>query len=237
MPNPYFQFKQFIVYQNNCAMKVGTDGVLLGAWANVGESKRILDIGTGTGLLSLMVAQRSSAQILGIEIDGSAAQQATENVERSDWRDRIQIKNVSLQEFAAQTDERFDFVISNPPYFNGSLKADSKERTMARHTDTLSYEVLLKSASMLLTEEGFFAVVLPYSEKERFFSIASTHNLYTHRVVEVYPTPKSMPKRILAEFSRQKTDCEVKKLVIESAGRHQYSEEYVQLTKDYYLNM
>lgn len=237
MPNSYFQFKQFTVYQNDCAMKVGTDGVLLGAWANTGGAKRVLDIGAGTGLLSLMVAQRSSAQILGIEIDGLAARQATENVERSDWRDRIKIENVSLQEFVVQTKEKFDFIISNPPYFNGSLKAESKERTMARHTDTLSYEVLLKSVSTMLTEEGRFAVVLPYSEKERFIPLAATHNLFTSRIVEVYPTPKSTPKRILAEFSRKKIECEVARMVIESGGRHQYSEEYVELTREYYLKM
>ncbi len=237
MPNSYFRFKQFTVYQDNCAMKVGTDGVLLGAWASVEGSKRVLDIGSGTGLLSLMVAQRSSAQILGIEIDGLAARQATENVERIDWRDRIQIENVSLQEFVVRTDEKFDFIISNPPYFNGSLKADSKERTMARHTDTLSYEVLLKSVSALLTEDGRFAVVFPYSEKEFFISLAATHNLFIYRIVEVYPTPQSMPKRILAEFSMQTTDCEVARMVIESGGRHQYSEEYVKLTREYYLNM
>ncbi len=237
MPNSYFQFKQFTVYQNDCAMKVGTDGVLLGAWANVGGAKRVLDIGAGTGLLSLMVAQRSSAQILGIEIDGLAARQATENVERSDWRDRIKIENVSLQEFVVQTKEKFDSIISNPPYFNGSLKAECKERTMARHTDTLSYEMLLKSVSTMLTEEGRFAVVLPYSEKERFISLAATHNLFTSRIVEVYPTPKSTPKRILAEFSRGKIECEVARMVIESGGRHQYSEEYVELTREYYLKM
>lgn len=237
MPNSYFQFKQFTVCQNDCAMKVGTDGVLLGAWANIGGAKRVLDIGAGTGLLSLMVAQRSSAQILGIEIDGLAARQATENVERSDWRDRIKIENVSLQEFVVRTKEKFDFIISNPPYFNGSLKAESKERTMARHTDTLSYEVLLKSVSTMLTEEGRFAVVLPYSEKERFIPLAATHNLFTSRIVEVYPTPKSMPKRILVEFSRKKAECEVAKMVIESGGRHQYSEEYVELTREYYLKL
>lgn len=237
MPNPYFQFKQFTVYQDNCAMKVGTDGVLLGAWANVGEAQRILDIGTGTGLLSLMVAQRSKAQILGIEIDEAAAQQAMENVERSDWRERIQIKNLSLQDFVLQTNERFDFILSNPPYFNESLKAASSERTIARHTDTLSYEVLLKSVAALLTDEGRFAVVLPYSEKERFLLLAASQSLFAHQIVDIYPTPQSTPKRFLAEFSKQKTECELSKLVIESAGRHQYSEEYVELTREYYLKM
>lgn len=233
MSNPYFQFKQFTIYQDRCAMKVGTDGVLLGAWADVSSAHSILDIGTGTGLIALMVAQRSGAFVTALEMDVEASKQALENVERSPWNEKIKVVNLSLQEYDSLM--KYDHIISNPPYFNQSLKSPKEGRTTARHTDTLSYDDLLKGVVRLLDEQGIFSVILPFSEKERFVTLAEQYNLYPARITEVLPTPISTPKRFMAEFSFQQVECQQKSLIIESAGRHQYSDEYKQLTEQFYL--
>ncbi|MCQ2210366.1 MAG: methyltransferase [Paludibacteraceae bacterium] len=233
MSNPYFQFKQFTIYQDRCAMKVGTDGVLLGAWADVSSAHSILDIGTGTGLIALMVAQRSGAFVTALEMDVEASKQALENVERSPWNEKIKVVNLSLQEYDSLM--KYDHIISNPPYFNQSLKSPKEGRTTARHTDTLSYDDLLKGVVRLLDEEGIFSVILPFSEKERFVTLAEQYNLYPARITEVLPTPISTPKRFMAEFSFQQVECQQKSLIIESAGRHQYSDDYKQLTEQFYL--
>ncbi len=235
MSNSYFQFKQFKINQDRCAMKVGTDGVLLGAWADVASARSILDIGTGTGLLSLMVAQRSKAEITAIEIDQDASLQAEENVDGSPWKERIKVINCSLQEFQGETS--FDHIISNPPYFNQSLKSERENRSLARHTDTLSYEELLYGAAQLLNKEGKFSVILPYNEKENFFRIAESHQLYPKRIVTIYPTPSSTPKRFMAELIFNQEECINSNLIIEATGRHQYSEEYKRLTEEYYLGV
>lgn len=233
MSNPYFQFKQFTVYQDRCAMKVGTDGVLLGAWADVSSAHSILDIGTGTGLIALMVAQRSEACVTALEIDVEASKQALENVERSPWNDKIKVLNLSLQEYDSQM--KYDHIISNPPYFNQSLKSPKEGRTTARHTDTLSYDDLLKGVARLLEERGTFSVILPSSEKECFVTLAEQYHLHPVRITEVLPTPVSTPKRFMAEFTFQVVECQQTSLTIESAGRHQYSDEYKQLTEQFYL--
>ncbi len=216
-------------------MKVGTDGVLLGAWACVENAIRILDIGAGTGLLSLMTAQRSKAQIVGIEIDTAAARQAQGNASRSPWADRIQIENVSLQNFSVDGTERFNHIISNPPYFNHSLQSPDGGRTAARHTASLTYGDLLSGVARLLSPDGLFSVVLPYPEQASFIEMAEAHKLLPRRILRVYPTPTASPKRFLAEFSFQPFECVEADLVIEAGGRHQYSEEYKNLTKEYYL--
>lgn len=235
MANPYFQFKKFVVRQDCCAMKVGTDGVLLGAWANVEGSVSVLDIGAGTGLLSLMVTQRSDAVVTAVEIDVAAAEQASENVSESIFKDRIHVLNISLQEYVKGCGRQFDFIISNPPYFKDSLKSPKGGRTMARHTDSLSFEELLEGVGRLLSDEGTFAMILPFQEKERFIELASRVGLFPKRLLDVCPTPDVQPKRFLAEFSKKKQDVEQHILVIESEGRHQYSEEYKRLTADFYL--
>jgi len=236
MPNPYFRFKQFVVYQDRCAMKVGTDGVLLGAWADVSSAHSILDIGTGTGLIALMVAQRSEAKITALEIDVEASQQAQENVDRSPWNNRIEVMNQSLQEFALCS-RKYDRIISNPPYFNQSLKSPKEGRTMARHTDLLSYEDLLRGVVSLLDEHGVFSVILPYQEKETFIALSERYGLHPLRIMKVLPTPTSTPKRFMAEFSFVSTSCVESEMVIESEGRHQYSEAYKQLTEEFYISM
>ena len=217
-------------------MKVGTDGVLLGAWCEVKKSRHILDIGAGTGLICLMAAQRSDAGIDGVEIDPLACVQARENVLRSPWPDRIRLYNESFQEFSKHTDIKYDLIVSNPPYFVDSLECPDRQRAAARHNDSLTYEDLLEGVSGLLTENGFFTVVIPADVAERVKKIASIKKLYAVRQLNVITKPGGIPKRVLITFSFSNQECIVEELLTELA-RHQYSEEYMTLTRDYYLNM
>ena len=236
MSNPYFQFKQFTVWHDQCAMKVGTDGVLLGAWASVERARRILDIGTGTGLVALMLAQRSlpDAKIVALEIDEAAAGQARENVARSPWQERIEVVQADFKKH--RSSDKFDVIVSNPPYFVDSLECSDRQRTAARHNNSLSYEDLLEGVSGLLTENGFFTVVIPADVAERVKKIASIKKLYAVRQLNVITKPGGIPKRVLITFSFSNQECIVEELLTELA-RHQYSEEYMTLTRDYYLNM
>ena len=235
MSNSYFQFKQFTIEQNRCAMKVGTDGVLLGAWTDVSGVQSILDIGTGTGLIALMLAQRSSAAIHGIEIDENAAAQAIENVNNSPWRERIKIETTSLQTFIKNTGCRFDLIVSNPPYFNKSLKNPDVQRSVARHADSLNQEDLITAADALLSGTGRLAVILPAAEGEEFILRAESSQLYCSKKTKVIPRMGAPEKRLLLEFSRIKGVCREDSLLIEKA-RHDYSDQFRGLTKEYYLD-
>jgi tRNA1Val (adenine37-N6)-methyltransferase len=231
-----FRFKQFTIHQDRCAMKVGTDGVLLGAWADCVHAARILDIGTGTGLIALMLAQRSRAVIDAIEIDEAAARQATENVLQSPFADRISVSLISFQEFYQKNNLKYDLIVSNPPYFNRSLKPPAENRTTARHTDTLPFEALINGVKNLLADSGHFALILPTAEGEEFIVLAEKADLFCVKKVSVYPREDGVVKRLLLLFSAKKSDCKLSDLVIETAGRHIYSEEYKNLTKDFYLD-
>ena len=231
MSNPYFQFKQFTVWHDKCAMKVGTDGVLLGAWTSVESAHRILDIGTGTGLVALMLAH---ANIVALEIDEAAVGQARENVIRSPWKERVEVVQADFRKY--RSSDKFDVIVSNPPYFVDSLECPDRQRTAARHNNSLSYEDLLEGVSGLLTENGFFTVVIPADVAERVKKIASIKKLYAVRQLNVITKPGGIPKRVLITFSFSNQECIVEELLTELA-RHQYSEEYMTLTRDYYLNM
>jgi len=237
MANPYFSFKQFTVNHDRCAMKVGIDGVLLGVWSDVGDSKHILDIGTGTGLIALMLAQRSSSLIDAIEIDKDAVEQAIENVGRSPWTNRIKVQEISLQRFAEITPHRYDLIVSNPPYFVNSLKTPSLNRTTARHTDTLTHEELIVNAMALLKPTGRICIILPVNEAALCKSFALTNELYCIREVKVIPKPNAEAKRILMEFSLQLSPLKLAELVIESNERHHYSDEFSELAKEFYLKL
>lgn len=236
MPNPYFKFKRFTVFHDRCAMKVGTDGVLLGSWAGVEHGKRMLDIGTGTGLLALMMAQRNEqASIVGVEIDDKAAEQATENVKNSLWNDRIQIVCTSIQNFESEI--LFDIILSNPPYFSQSLKNSARNKTLARHTDSLNFEELLDSVCRLLTQSGEFSVVIPADSATDMILAAISRHLYVFRKTWVHSMPHIAAKRVLLSFCRQiPKDIEETSLIIESEN-HVYTDDYIELTKDFYLNI
>lgn len=239
MPNSWFQFKQFKVNQDKTAMKVGTDGVLLGAWADVENSNQILDVGTGTGLIALMLAQRApQATVLGIDVDSEAAMQASQNFADSPWNDRLSAQKSDFKNFHQSDDSKFDHIVSNPPYFRSSLKSPQVSRTLARHDTDLTYESLISSTLENLSEEGRFSVVLPYVEGSIFIALAASKGLFCSRKVNVYPTPTSAIKRLLLEFRREKQAKPTESdLIIEVEGRHIYSPEYVSLTREFYLFM
>lgn len=238
MANDYFSFKQFTIHQDRCAMKVGTDGVLLGVLAPTIDSGRVLDIGTGTGLVGIMLSQRCpQAMVTGVELDANAAKQAEENATSTGWK--IKIINKSIQDFSFQCEEKFDLIVSNPPYFINSLKAPEKNRNTARHTDELSYEELIESAEKLLSEEGKFSVIIPYSEEENFIGIANKRNLIAVSSVRIIPKVGKEPKRSVITFCKckNKINCNINvtELVIEKEERHCYSDEFKKLTADFYL--
>jgi tRNA1Val (adenine37-N6)-methyltransferase len=233
-----FLFKQFQIHQDRCAMKIGTDGVLLGAWTSLEHQPRsILDIGAGTGIIALMLAQRSFAETLdGIEIDEDAYEQCAHNFEASNWADRLFCYHASLEEFVAEIEDKYDLIVSNPPFYSELVSSGNEPRDIARQNQSLPFEALLNSVAQLLTENGTFSTIIPFKEEERFLELASALNLYPKRLVRVKGNPKSEIKRSLLELQLGKTTVEIKNLTIESS-RHQYTQEYIDLTKDYYLKM
>lgn len=232
-----FTFKQFHIDHSRCAMKVGTDGTLLGAWATLPpHAKKILDIGTGSGLIAIMAAQRHpTAKITAIDIDKDCVMQATENAVASPWAERIEVIETPLQEYSPE--EKFDVIISNPPYFADSMHSPDRQRTTARHTASLSFKELTEGVLRLLADDGLFAVILPTAESELLLS-ASRGRLFTWRRCEVWSTPESGARRIMLELKREppKDLAQKEKIIIEQGGRHVYSEEYKALTADFYLN-
>lgn len=236
MPNQFFKFKQFTIHQDKCAMKVGTDGTLLGAWANVAGCKKVLDIGTGTGLIALMIAQRNKeASIDAIDIDKDAYIQASENVKNSPFIKQINLYHSSLQRFAEDTcNPQYDLIISNPPYFSNSLKSPEKKRNLARHNDTLPLEDLIQTCSMLLAMQGRIALILPFQMIDEIVYLANRKDLYTERQTNISATTDSQPKRTMIEFSFQKKSFNPDTLILEHT-RNQRTEEYHKLTQDFYL--
>lgn len=232
-----FTFKQFHIDHSRCAMKVGTDGTLLGAWVRLPDTTRsILDIGTGSGLIAIMAAQRSAeAHITAIDIDADCVAQARLNAEASPWGNRISVQHTPLQEFA--TEERFDVIVSNPPYFIDSLTSPDAGRTTARHTATLPFEELVSGVKRLLTPDGHFSLILPTVEAERFIS-AARGILFLSRRCDVFPKPSAAVKRVMMEFSLSPQLPPLsEQLTIESDTHHDYTDAYRALTQDFYLKM
>ena len=270
MSTPNFRFKQFTVWHDRCAMKVGTDAVLLGAWTPLPENlysvseavctlsaqrSNILDIGTGSGVIALMLAQRCpNALIDAIDIDPDAISQAAENFAASPWSNRLHAHCTSLQSFQTSTKKcpygfsrsfealprlelstiNYQLIVSNPPYFVNALKNPDKQRQTARHTDSLSYAELLQGVSRLLADDGIFAVILPAEGEDTFLALAQETGLYPLQKTYVHPTPSKQPKRILMALQKSVTDCSVTHFTIASADSPR-SEEYQRLTQDFYL--
>lgn len=233
MANSYFAFKRFVVHQEKCAMKVGTDGVLLGAWADVSDARRVLDVGTGTGLVALMIAQRCDAEIVGLEIDSDAAEQAAENVSASLWKDRIGLIRGDFNEFCPG--EKFDLIVSNPPYFRNSLPSPDQQRNTARHDNRLSFDALITKSAGLLAPGGRISLIVPSSSDEEIARVALRAGLYPLRRTYVKPLPASGPKRLLVELGASPKTCRTDFLTVE-LSRHVYSREFAELTKEYYLD-
>lgn len=238
MSNSYFRFKQFTVYHDLCAMKVGIDGVLLGAWTPVLQSEQhLLDIGTGSGLIALMLAQRTKAQIDAIDIDSGAVKQAQINVGASEWHDRIEVYHQSLEVFAEKSSRRYDLIVSNPPFFVSSLQAPDQARTMARHTGSVTHQQWLKYAAQLLKKTGRICFILPVTEGLKCIEYANESGLFCYQSVYVYPKPDVAAKRLLLEFGFSNRKTQISTLTIETENRHQYSNEFTALVKDFYLKL
>ena len=233
-----FKFKQFSIHQDRCAMKVGTDGVLLGAWATIeNEPNSILDIGTGTGLLSLMLAQRSLAEnIEALEIDENAYEQCVENFEASSWADRLFCYHAGLDEFLEEIEEPYDLIISNPPFYSEDVSSGNASRDNARQNQSLPFDELLEGVSKLLAKEGLFATIIPFKEETSFITLAESFGLFPSRVLRVKGNPSAEIKRSLLEFSFKEEKVSKDELTIE-IKRHEYTLAYQELTKAFYLKM
>lgn len=237
MPNTSFAFKQFTIKQDKCAMKVGTDAVLLGSWVMPNGSKYVLDIGTGTGVISLMLAQKTQAHIDAIDIDEDAVWQAKQNVSDSKFSQQISVAKSSLQEYAKNTTQKYNLIVTNPPYFEQSLKSSDEQRSHARHADVLPFEELLDGVLKLLDEKGKFCLILPTLEAEKFRALAEKRGLHLSKLLRVKSRiDKETDKRHLMQFEIKPTEFSETTIAIELSERHQYTEEYKDLTKDYYIN-
>ena len=234
-----FKFKKFAVEQDRCAMKIGTDGVLLGAWTSITTNPiSILDIGTGTGIIALMLAQRTHAeQIDALEIDEEAYEQAVENFENSPWSDRLFCFHAGLDEFIEEPEDEYDLIVSNPPFYSEDYKTDNKQRDLARFQDAMPFEDLIEAAAMFLSDDGIFSTIIPFKEEEQFIALAVEAELYPVKITRVKGTPTSEIKRSLLAFSRNEiSHFPVDELTIE-ISRHNYTPEYIALTQDFYLKM
>ena len=233
-----FQFKEFSIDQDRCAMKIGTDGVLLGAWTSIQNAYSILDIGAGTGILALMLAQRSDAeQIDALEIDEDAYEQCVDNFENSSWADRLFCYHAALDEFTEEMeDEKYDLIISNPPFYTEDYKSDDTARNMARFADSLPFEELIKFASELLSDEGSFAVIIPYSEEKYFLKLSEKVNLFPNRITRVRGTESTPLKRSLLQLSFNEKPFSSNELILE-VSRHQYTQDYQKMVAPFYLKL
>jgi tRNA1Val (adenine37-N6)-methyltransferase len=234
-----FQFKQFSVNQDQTAMKIGTDGVLLGAWAPLENNpKSVLDIGTGTGIIALMLAQRSGAeQIDALEIDENAYEQAVENFEGSPWGDRLFCFHAGLDEFIDDPEDEYDLIVSNPPFFSEDYRSANEQRDLARFQEAMPFEELVEAADLLLSENGIFSVIIPFNEEDRFIELCAEVELFPIKVTRVKGTQNTKIVRSLLAFKRYELSVLTADELVIEISRHEYTPEYISLTKDFYLKM
>jgi tRNA1Val (adenine37-N6)-methyltransferase len=236
MANDYFDFKKFTIRQERAAFKVGTDGVLLGACADLSGAKSILDIGTGTGLIAIMAAQRSPARITAIEPEEESYNQAVENVGACPWSARINLIKSDLVTFSGSFTGKFDIIITNPPFFRDSLLNPDKVKSSTRHTYSLSSAEILEASSKALSDDGNLQLILPYEEATLFITEAGLRGFYCNTIIKVKPNPSGNVIRMIMKFERIRKPVYEKFLTIETGTRHRYTEEYMEATKDFYLS-
>jgi len=233
-----FKFKQFEIEQTGCAMKVGTDGVLLGSWADTNDCDGILDIGTGTGVIAIMLAQKAKdATVDAIEIDENAASTAKKNMEQSPFQKRLTCHNDSIQNYSKYASKSYDLIVCNPPFFTGGTLSTHQNRNDVRHTIKLPNGELLSSTRRLLKADGRFCVILPFLEGLRFKEIAKSYNLHCTKMVEVKPKADKSVERLLLQFEKEPKELQTSELIIQFEERNHYTEDYIALTKDFYLKM
>ena len=231
MSNQYFDFKRFRIEQDRCSMKVGTDGVLLGAWFPMEWGKTVLDVGCGTGLVAIMAAQRGASSVTAVEIDPEASEQAFQNAANSEWSDRIFVQCADFAHFTAEI--RFDRIVSNPPYFRDSLRCPDQGRNAARHNDSLSYETLVRCSAALLAPDGLLCVVLPYDAVGEFTKCASGFGLNLFHETDVVTAPGKQPKRSLLAYGFGSRG--LRKDVLAICGEDgKETSDYINLVMDYY---
>lgn len=232
-----FKFKQFSIKQNNCAMKIGTDGVLLGAWFDATHAGTVLDIGTGTGVIAIMAAQRNqNAKVHAVEIEEKAYEQSKENMAASKWNDRLEVFHQSIQDYCRNCNDKYDVIVSNPPFFSGGTLSANNERNDFRHTVKLPNGDLLRAAQALLSPTGKFCVILPFMEGLRFKERAMSYKLFCTRMTKVKSVTDGRTERVLLQFELTEKPIVEDKLTIASSERN-FTEEYTNLTKDFYLKM
>jgi tRNA1Val (adenine37-N6)-methyltransferase len=236
MSEDIFHFRYFTVHQDKCAMKVGTDAVLLGSWVDPGDARRILDVGTGTGLLALMLAQKSDAMIEGVDIDQGAYLQARENFLLSPWYFQLTPVHASFQEFAVQATPGYDLIVSNPPYFQHASKPSGEARTAARHTDMLAYGELIDGVRKLLHPNGRFCVILPFKEGMDFLDLAQQRGLFCQRLARIKTKPGKPEKRVMIEFGYRFGVMTEEEIVIQEEN-NRFSDQYIRMTDEYFLNL
>lgn len=232
--NNSFQFKQFKVFHDKSSMKVGTDAVLLGCLVDLSSSKNILDIGCGCGLISLIAAQRSEASATGIDIHKNSVEQANKNFELSPWTESIKAFHISLQELASTSETRFDHILSNPPFFENSMKSPDFNRNLARHNDSLSSLDLILSAKKLLSSNGILSLVMPQTEGEDFIRLSIKHGFFLKKKVQVFPKASKNYNRVIFSLSLKPVPTTCEKLIIRKES-NDYTNHYRELTKDFYL--
>lgn len=234
-----FQFKQFSVNQDQTAMKIGTDGVLLGAWTPIENNpKSVLDIGTGTGIIALMLAQRSDAeQIDALEIDESAYEQSVENFENSPWGDRLFCFHAGLDEFVDDPEDEYDLIVSNPPFYSEEYRSENEQRDLARFQGAMPFEELVEAADLLLSENGIFSVIIPFNEEDRFIELCAEVELFPIKVTRVKGSPNTKIIRSLLAFKRYELEVLTADELVIEISRHEYTPEYISLTKDFYIKM
>jgi len=235
MGNTWFQFQHFRINQDKTAMKVGVDSVLLGASASFNKPENILDIGAGTGILSFMAEQRTNAKITAIEIEKNAYLQCKENIILNKKEKKIEVFNISLQEFTKQSNKRFDNIICNPPYFEKSFLSENKAKNIARHTNELSYNELTLSVNKLLKNNGVFSVILPFEKYDNFVQLSLHNNLSCFREIIIFPKENKDANRIILEFSKHENELISDKVIVRDSDTNQYTIQYKELTKDFYL--
>lgn len=233
-----FQFKQFNISQSKCGMKVGTDGVLLGAWAPVETAQSAIDIGTGTGLIAVMLAQRNTdiSSIVGVEIDEASYYEAKENFEHCPWASCLTVVHQSIQDYTNEASQGFDLIVSNPPFFTGGTLSDSQSKNEVRHTVKLPHGELLRSVKSLLNPEGNFSVILPTLEGYRFIELAQLYGLYLAHMVEVRPDENKEVERLLLNFKGEPTTTVLEEeLILMDASTQDRTAAYKALVDEYYL--
>jgi tRNA1Val (adenine37-N6)-methyltransferase len=235
-PNEKFRFRQFEVSHHRSTMKVGTDAVVLGAWLNVSETCKILEIGTGCGIIALMLAQKSAATIEAIDVDEDSVKEANENFANSPWNDRLKATYISLVDFANNKTGIFDLIVSNPPFFRNSLLPPAEKRQLARHHTNLTFEVFLLHSAHLLSQFGRLAVILPVSEEKIFTEIAGSVGLFLKSKHTIFPKPSKPEKRVILVFSFQKTENPIYDSIILRDDDGHYSDDYKKITKDFHVD-